>query len=231
MTASPTTAPAAAAPAIDRTRRVRRIAAGSSIIGAGVLTLAGFLTCPWEDAPTEADYLHSLTGAPGQAMLSMILLHFGYLLLVPFAFVAARLARHRAPWPAGIGLVLGVLGSGLSTLVITDAYDLAIAQNVPLGDALRIEDGLSVAGFLAVGLTSVTGTILGSVVLLVALWRAKWTSWLPAAAVLAGWVVSYGAHDAIRACSGAALVAIGLVAVGVRVLRATDEQFDSGSAA
>jgi hypothetical protein len=66
------------------------------------------------------------------------------------------------------------------------------------------------------------------VLLLVALWRARWTSWLPAAAVLAGWVVSYGAHDAIRACSGAALVAIGLVAVGVRVLRASDEQFDWG---
>jgi len=228
MTASPATAPAAAAPATDRTTRVRRIAAGGSIVGAGVFTLAGFLTCPWEDGPTEADYLHSLTGAPGQAMLSMVLLHVGYLLLVPFAFVVARLARRRAPWPAGIGLVLAVLGGGLSTLVITDAYDLAIAQNVPLADALRIEDGISVAGFLAVGLTSVAGTVLGSVLLLVALWRARWTSWLPAAAVLAGWVVSYGAHDAIRACSGAALVAIGLVAVGVRVLRASDEQFDSG---
>jgi hypothetical protein len=231
MTTIPAAAAVAPAPTTDRGRRVRRIAAGSSIIGAGVLTLAGFLTCPWEDGPTEADYLHSLTGAPDQAMLSMILLHFGYLLLVPFAFVVARLARHRAPWLAGIGLVLGVLGSGLSTLVITDAYDLAIAQNVPLADALRIEDGISVAGFLAVGLTSAAGTILGSVVLLVALWRARWTSWLPATAVLAGWAVSYGAHDAIRACSGAALVAIGLVAVGVRVLRASDEQFDSGIAA
>src|SRR5690242_12333492 len=152
MTALPIADPETTSPATDRGRSVRRIAAGGSIVGAGVLTLAGFVTCPWEDGPTEADYLHSLTGAPGQAMLSMIVLHFGYLLLVPFAFVVARLARRRAPWLTGIGLVLAVLGSGLSTLVITDAYDLAIAQNVSLAEALRIEDGISVAGFLAVGL-------------------------------------------------------------------------------
>jgi hypothetical protein len=231
MTASPATAPAAAAPATDRTTRVRRIAAGGSIVGAGVFTLAGFLTCPWEHGSTEADYLHSLTGAPGQAMLSMILLHVGYLLLVPFAFVVARLARRRAPWLSGIGLALAVLGGGLSTLVVTDAYDLAIAQHVPLADALRIEDGISVAGFLAVGLTSVVGTIVGSVLLMAALWRARWTSWLPGAATLAGWVVAYGAHDVVRGCTGAALITVGLVAVGIRVLRATDEQFDSGIAA
>jgi hypothetical protein len=231
MTVTPTTptaSPLAETAPPDRGRRVRRLAAGASITGAGVLTLAGFLTAPWEGGPTETDYLHSLTGHPGQAMLSMVVLHFGYLLLVPFAFVAARLARGGAPKLAAAGLVLGVLGSGLSAVVLTDAYDLAIAQNVPLAEALRIEDGMSVAGFMAIGLTSVVGTVLGSVLLTAALWRARWTSWLPAVAMLAGWAVGYGAHDLVRACSGAALVALSLVAVGVRVLRSTDEQFDTG---
>ncbi len=229
MTAVP--APASAttlAPAVEPGTGLRRIAAGSSIIGAGVVTLAGFLTAPWEGGSTEAGYLHSLTGHPGQAMLSMIVLHFGYLLLVPAAFVIARLARRRAPVLAGIGLVLAVLGSGFSTLVLTDAYDLAIAQNVPLADALRIENGMSVAGFVGVGLTSSVGTVLGSVLLLAALWRAKWTSWLPGAAMLAGWAVAWGAHDMVRACSGAALMAIALVAVGVQVLRSRDEEFAGG---
>jgi hypothetical protein len=48
----------------DRGRRVRRVAGGASIVGAGVLTLAGFLTCPWEGGATEADYIRSLTGHP-----------------------------------------------------------------------------------------------------------------------------------------------------------------------
>ena len=232
MTAIPAApAPVVAPHSVEPGTRLRRIAAGGTMIAAGVVTLAGFLTAPWENGSTEADYLHSLTGHPGQAMLSMIVLHFGYLLMVPAAFVIARLARRRAPVPAGIGLVLAVLGSGLSAVVLTDAYDLAIAQNVPLADALRIEDGMSVAGFLAIGLTSVVGTVLGSVLLMVALWRARWTSWLPAVAMFAGWAVSYGAHDMIRSCTGAALVAIALVAAGVRVLRARDEEFASGIAA
>ena len=66
------------------------------------------------------------------AMLSMVLLHYGYLLFVPTVFVLARLARRRSPKLAAAGLVLGVLGSGLSGLLVTDAYDLSIAQHLPL---------------------------------------------------------------------------------------------------
>ena len=103
MTTIPATATITAAPTTDLGRRVRRIAAGGSIIGAGVLTLAGFLTCPWEGGATEADYLRSLTGHPTSAMLSMIVLHFGYLLFVPTAFVLAgwRARGHRGS-PASV---------------------------------------------------------------------------------------------------------------------------------
>jgi hypothetical protein len=161
-------------------------------------------------------------------MLSMIVLHFGYLLLVPTAFVLARLARQRAPWLAGVGLVFAVLGSGLSAVVLTDAYDLSLGQHLTMAQALSVENGMSVPGFVAIGLTSSVGTVVGSVLLMAAMWRARWTSWLPAVAMLAGWAVAWGAHDFVRACSGAALITIALVAVGVRVLRSTDEQFATG---
>jgi DNA-binding NarL/FixJ family response regulator len=162
-----TTAPTTTAPTSDRTRRVRRIAAGASIIGAGVLTFAGFLTAPWEGGPTESDYLHSLTGHPGQAMLSMIVLHFGYLLLAPFAFVAARLARQRA--------------------VGRRAHRHLRPRHRPARP-----DGRRAAH------------------------RGRHVDRrLPGVAVLAGWVVSYEVHDMIRVCSDGALIAIGVVAVGV----------------
>ena len=93
---------------------------------------------------------------------------------------------------------------------------------------LSVENGMSVPGFIAIGVTSAVGTIVGSVLLMAAMWRAKWTSWLPAVAMLAGWAVAWGAHDFVRGCSGAALIAISLVAVGVRILRSTDEQFATG---
>ena len=228
MTTISTAATTTAIPSADRGRRARRIAAGSSIIGAGVLTLAGYLTAPWEGGATQAEYIRSLTDHPTSSMLSMILLHFGYLLLVPTAFVLARLARRRAPWLAGIGLAFAVLGSGLSAVVLTDAYDLSLGQHLTMAQALGVESGMSVAGFVAIGLTSTVGTVVGSVLLMAAMWRATWTSWLPGVATLAGWVVAYGAHDFLRACTGAALITIGLVAVGVRVLRSSDEQFATG---
>ena len=166
------------------------------------------------------------------AMLSMVLLHYGYLLFVPTVFVLARLARRRSPEARrGAGLVLGVLGSGLSGLLVTDAYDLSIAQHLPVAQALAVEDGISLPGMLAIALPSAFGTIFGLVLVLAAMWRARWTSFVPMVLMLAGWVIGYGAHTLVRAGSGATLVAIALVLVGVRVLRMSDREFATGERA
>jgi hypothetical protein len=225
-----TTVPGTRIP-VERGTALRRRASGLAAIGAGTITLAGFLTCPWENSSGESAYLESLLRDPRMAMISMVLLHYGYLLFVPVMFVLGRLARRRAPRLAAVGVVLGVLGAGLSGLLVTDAYDLAIAQHLPMGTALQVEAGISPGGMLAIALPTVFGTILGLVILSAAMWRARWVSWLPFAAMLAGWVLSFGAHDLIRAGSGAALVAIALVVLGVRILRASDTEFAGGEAA
>ncbi len=213
---------------VERGTRLRRRASGAAIVAAGVVTLAGFLTCPWENAGGQDAYLHSLLSNPPMAMLSMVLLHYGYLLFVPTVFVLARLARRRSPKLAAAAVVLGVLGSGLSGLLVTDAYDLSIAQHLSLAQAVAVEDGISLPGMLAIALPSAFGTIFGLVLVLAAMWRARWTSWLPMVLMLAGWVIGYGAHTLVRAGSGATLVAIALVTVGVRVLRMSDQEFASG---
>ena len=213
---------------VERGTGLRRRVAGVSIVAAGVVTLAGFLTCPWENTAGEGAYLQSLLSNPPMAMLSMVLLHYGYLLFVPAVFVLARLARRRSPRLAAAGLVLGVLGSGLSGLLVTDAYDLSLAQHLPSAQALAVEDGISLPGMLAIALPSAFGTILGLVLVLAAMWRARWVSWVPMILMLAGWAVGYGAHTLVRAGAGATLVAIALVIAGVRVLRMTDEEFETG---
>ena len=86
----------------------------------------------------------------------MSVLHFGYLLLVPFAFVAARLARRGAPKLATAGLVLGVLGSGLSSVALTDAYwpiglwaaCWLLVNVVPSGSGMHLRMELSPAPML-----------------------------------------------------------------------------------
>ena len=127
--------------------------------------------------------------------------------------------------------MLGVLGSGLSGLLVTDAYDLSIAQHLPVAQALAVEDGISLPGMLAIALPSAFGTIFGLVLVLAAMWRARWTSFVPMVLMLAGWVIGYGAHTLVRAGSGATLVAIALVLVGVRVLRMSDREFATGERA
>jgi hypothetical protein len=213
---------------VERGTRLRRRAAGTAIIAGGVLSMAGIVTCPWENSAAEGAYLQSLLSNPPMAMLSMVLLHYGYLLFVPAVFVLARLARRRSPRLAAAGLVLGVLGSGLSGLLVTDAYDLTIAQHLPMAQALAVEDGMPLGGMLAIALPTAFGTIFGLVLVLVAMWRARWMSWAPALIMLAGWVAGYGAHTLVRAGIGMLLVTVALTITGVRVLRMSDQEFATG---
>jgi hypothetical protein len=228
---STTPTAAAAEGGVERGTRLRRRATGTAIVAAGVLSMAGILTCPWENSGEEAAYLQSLLSNPPMAMLSMVLLHYGYLLFVPTVFVLARLARRRSPRLAAAGLVLGVLGSGLSGLLVTDAYDLTIAQHLPLAQALAVEDGMPLGGMLAIALPTAFGTIFGLVLLLVAMWRARWVSWVPALLMLAGWVAGYGAHTLVRAGTGMLLVTVALAITGIRVLRMSDREFATGEKA
>jgi hypothetical protein len=229
VTTTPTSA-AVAAPdgQVERGTGLRRRAAGIAIVAGGALSMAGILTCPWENLAGEDAYLKSLLSNPPMAMLSMVLLHYGYLLFVPTFFVLARLARRRSRWLAATGLVLGILGSGLSGLLVTDAYDLAIAQHLPLAQALAVEDGISPQGMLAIALPTGFGTMLGLILVMAAMWRARWISWAPAVLMLAGWVVGFGAHTLARAGTGMLLVTIALSIAGIRVLRMSDLEFASG---
>src|ERR1039458_3113769 len=47
------------------------------------------------------------------------------------------LSRRRAGRLSATGLVLSVLGAGLSGLLVTDFFDLALARQLPLGTAAR----------------------------------------------------------------------------------------------
>jgi hypothetical protein len=226
QTLSATTSPSTGvATEPERGTRLRRRASAFAAFGAAGLGLAGFLSCNWENTPGTAAYLESLIAKPTQSMISMVLLHYGYLCFVPVAFVLSRLARRRAPVLAAIGLVLSVLGSGLSGFLVTDAYDLSIGQNLPMDSAVKVSEGVSAVAGAGMGLPTVLGSVIGLVLLLVAMWRARWLSPVPAILMLGGWVLSFGAHTLLRSGSGYALVALAFVAVGARILKMTDREF------
>ena len=166
---------------------------------------------------------------PAQAQLSAAVLHFGYLLLIPAAFALVHLARRGARRLTYTGLVFTVLGAGLSGLLISDFFELSLAQHLPLADAARVEDaGKQYALGALIAKPTALAAVLGLVLLAVAVWRAGWVSWWPAVVLLVGWVVAFSSASLLRDAIGSGLVLVGLVALAARVLRASDGEWEAG---
>jgi hypothetical protein len=203
------------------------------MIGAGAISLAGFLATPWEGSSGTSAYLTSLADHPRQAIIAATLLHFGYLLFVPTAFALARLARRGAPRMATVGITLAVLGSGLSGLLVTDMYDLSIARHIGTTAGVPTSEMTDVPaaalGFISIGALTAFGTILGLALLAGAMRRARLAPLWPSLAIVAGFASAFGGHTMVRSCGGFALVAVAIAYLGVRVLRMSDERFGYGS--
>jgi hypothetical protein len=212
---------------------LRRRATAAAFLGAGAITMAGILATPFEHGSSETAYLTSLVEHPKQAVVAAVLLHFGYLLFVPAAFAMARLARRGARKLSAIGISLAVLGSGLSGLLVTDLYDLSVAQHAGVAGGVPISnmDGVPLAslGFISMGMLTSLGMTVGLALLAFAMRRARLAPVWPGIAVLGGFAVSFGAHDLLRTALGFGLVCVAIAFLGITVLRMSDERFAQGS--
>ena len=122
-------------------RRFSRIIAAFALIVGPLIVLAGMIATPWEDEATTASYHDALAAHPGQAEIAATLLHFGFLLLLPAALGIMHLARRASPKLAHIGGLLAVLGlATLPGLLVTDFYDLALAEALPRAQSVAISD-------------------------------------------------------------------------------------------
>ena len=211
----------------------RRRVAGASFLGAAVITMAGILATPFENTSGEVAYLNSLAGHPRQALVAAVLLHFGYLLFVPAAFVMARLARRGARKLSNIGIALAVLGSGLSGLLVTDLYDLSIVRHLGshAGAPVSNMTGVPMSGFafLSMGMLTSLGMVVGLVLLAGAMRRARLAPLWPAIAIFAGFAVGFGAHTLLRTAIGFGAMCVAIAFLGVKVWRMDDERFAHGS--
>ncbi len=114
-----------------------RIATGISMLAAGPLILAGMLSSVWETDDSPAAMLQTYLVDPTRSQISAVLLHFGFLLLLPAALGLAMVS-HAAPRLRAAGLVCAILGLGtLPGLLVIDFYDLAIAHTLPIEQGVR----------------------------------------------------------------------------------------------
>jgi hypothetical protein len=195
--------------------------------------MAGILATPFENSSSASAYLKSLADHPHQAMVAAVLLHFGYLLFVPAAFVMARLARRGARRLSAIGICLAVLGSGLSGLLVTDLYDLSIARHAGTTGGVPIStmDGVPLAPLVIVTMAflSSIGLLAGLSLLAVALWRSRLAPLWPAIAIFGGFAAAFGAHDLLRTGIGFGAMCVAIAFLGITVLRMGDVRFARGS--
>ncbi|MGI9113155.1 MAG: hypothetical protein ACR2GT_13335 [Gaiellaceae bacterium] len=178
--------------------RFRRLLAVGSLVLAPVLMVAGVLVAPFEETSTNAAYLDVVRDNPAAAELSAVLLHFGFLLLVPCVWAMASLLQERATVLGNLGLLLGTLGAiGNSGVVLLDFADIALVRELAQADAVAVYNRIDSSwGF---GLSAILGIPLlgiGLMLLIAGLWRAAilpiWSLAVIPAALLAGTVLPVG---------------------------------------
>ena len=207
-------------------RRFSRIIAAVALILGPIVVLAGMIATPWEDEATTASYHDALAANPGQAEVAATLLHFGFVLLLPAALGIMHLARRAAPKLAHVGGLLAVLGlATLPGLLVTDFYDLALAEALPRAQSVAISDATQDSWAAAVmGMSAIFPVFIGTIVLAVAAYRAGVAPiWAPFA-LLIGWLLPLvSGTGLVPAVAGALLIAAVFVPIGVKAARMSDQ--------
>lgn len=209
-------------------RRFSRLVAAFSLFAAPLLVLAGMVTTPWEDEGTTASYHDALAAHPDQASIAAILLHFGFLGMLPVALALMHLARGAAPKLAHIAGLLAVFGlATLPGLLVTDFYDLALAEALPRDQSVKIADAATEGWApIVLVLTGAFPVIIGLILLGVAVWRAGAASGWAALLIAAGWLVPMAAAvSLILAAIGSIFMLLGLGWIGLTVARMSDQEW------
>ena len=205
----------------------RRTAAGLCLIAGPLVVLIGGLVAKWEENDTKAAYLQALAESPTRAQISAVLLSFGFVLVAVGIFGIIHVLRHRAVVLGHVAGVLAVWGwVTLPGLLVSDFYDLSLAQWSNRQDAIAIsEGGGNYVGAAIMGIPALLGMI-GLLLLGVALWRARFAPvWVPAVLVL-GWIISFlGPPTVVFFTTGWALWLVALGYVGLKILRMSDEDW------
>jgi hypothetical protein len=207
-------------------RRFSRTIAAIALIAGPLVVLAGMIATPWEADPTTASYHDALAANPGQAEIAATLLHFGYVLLLPAALGIMHLTRRASPKLAHIGGLLAVLGlATLPGLLVTDFYDLALAQHLPREQSVLISDATQEGWAGAVmGLSAIAPMFFGLIILMVAASRAGIAPGFAPIAIAIAWLLPFVSGTGLVPAVAGATIMVGLFGhIGIKVARMSDQ--------
>lgn len=192
-----------------------------------LLLLAATVIAPWHSADESES--QSLAHAGDQAAavnLADLLLFLGVLLAVPGLLAVMRLTRARAPLASLVGGTLAVSGAVAGMLqVVTDQYNVLLSPLAGTGGVADAVQSSSARVMTVVLVVFLVGTLVGTFLLGVALWRSHaapaWTGLSFVLSSVAGFV-SHSVDLKWLDVVGGALLALAAIEVAGRVLRAEE---------
>ena len=204
------------------TAALTRGTVAASLATCAVLTVVAVLTMP-DFSGSQAQWLQEIAAAPTASAVSAMLFVGSQLPFAVGLVGVAHLLRDRAPVLAALGSVLAVLGGfGHATYGGVNLVMLQMAKD-PANSAVHVDvlDGVGsgpAVPFMAMGLL---GTVLGLVVLGIAVWRAGvGPRWLGPVLVLFVVVEFAGAGISVWAGYASALLfLVGLLTLALVVAR------------
>lgn len=216
-----------------RHARLRRNATAACWMAAGLLWLAGIVATPWEGSGGDSDegYLREIHEHPVQGQIAAILLHFGFLLVVPALFGSLAILHGRGRALGYTGVILGIVAfATLPGLLITDFYGLALMDNLSVEQAAKIHaEAGEYPWALALFLPTFAGSLVGVPVAMAGLWRARAIPWWVALVSTAGLLASQFTPATLIARSASTLVlAVGFSALAAYLLQVTPAEWAAG---
>ncbi|MET8053009.1 hypothetical protein ABZU75_35990 [Streptosporangium sp. NPDC005286] len=210
----------------------RRGAAGVSLVLAPLCLLLGMIVDPLEFGVEDTlGYAEN----PGATGVSATLLHYAWVLWVPGVIGMVHLVRRRGVVLAHLAGVVTVLGLiNFSSLMVSDFFDIVLYQQLPVETATKIlQDAAQPALIVAWQIPGMVGSFLGLVLVAVAYARAGRAGWWFPAGVFVGlvvWLVGARLWNPLLGYSGPLLLLVVFGAVGVAMIRMSDEEWNPARA-
>ena len=208
----------------------RRTLVGLCLILAPLLILVASIIEPESEGDEVREWLPELAQDVGRNDASTTLFISGFVLLVPALIGLVHLIRERGITLGHIGGVLAVLGAVMYPILFSTVYyDLSLAENLPLDQAVKAQEGTEdYVGPYFIFIPAIFGFALGLILLSIGLMRAGIAPvWFLVLVVLGNFAIfAGGGENAIIASIGSALLLVAFGSLGLKVLGMSDADWE-----
>jgi Domain of unknown function (DUF4386) len=214
---------------LSDSRNFGRTFAGLALIAAPVLFLVGTAVDPaWADDTEE--YLNEVAADKGLYLLAGILNLVGALLLIAGLLGVIHLLRRRRVTVGQIGAALVMIGAVAiaSTYTINVIEILGTGDEFDRGQVVRLLDDAEESGEAApIFVMFLLGLVLGSILLAIGLWRQRAVPlWVPIVLVLSSLAGFVAGDTQAASLISSAILAAALIAIGLRILAVSDDDWE-----